>query len=105
YADVANLPVQVTDSDQVPARGSALFGALAAGSHQGGFDSMAEASERLAAPIRHRYRPDAERHQAYLAVYGVYRDLYARMGQDVDQICHRLTAIRRAERPTDVTAI
>ncbi len=105
YADVANLPVQVTDSDQVPARGSALFGALAAGSNQGGFDSMAEASERLAAPIRHRYQPDPQRHQAYLSVYGVYRDLYARMGQDVDQICHRLTAIRRAERPTDVTAI
>ena len=103
YADVTGLPVEVTDSEEIPARGSALFGAVAAGKARGGFDSIEEASQQLAAPIRSRYDPNPQAQAVYDEVYAVYRELYARMGEDPAGLLHRLKAIRREQSQGHVT--
>ena len=51
YADVNNRTVMVRASKEIPARGAAMFGAVAAGEEQGGFSSIAQASQALAAPV------------------------------------------------------
>lgn len=100
YADVTGLPVSVTDSEAVSARGSALFGAVAAGKGKGGFDTIGEASGALAAPVRFQYTPDPAVHVAYNQVYSIYRDLYALVGNDATTLLHRLKALRRADGST-----
>jgi L-ribulokinase len=56
-ADAADCPVEVAGSTQVPARGSALFGAVAAGAARGGFDGIAAASRALDPGTSSRYEP------------------------------------------------
>jgi len=53
FADTSGLPVTVPASAQVPARGSALFGAVAAGPQASGFAGITEAARAL--------RPGAKR--------------------------------------------
>lgn len=95
YADVLGLPVDVPASSEVPARGSAMFGAVAAGSRRGGFDSLAEAVDALASPLQQRFQPCPSAHAVYTDVYQVYRELYQRLGEDAAPALHRLKSVRR----------
>lgn len=94
YADVCGLPVVVRASTEIPARGSAMFGAVAAGTQAGGFDSIQEASVALAAPLYKRYEPSDQAHQKYSEVYAIYRNLYALFGQEHQSLMHQLKSIR-----------
>lgn len=94
YADACNLPVVVCASTEVPARGSALFGAVAAGSARGGFDTIAQASAALAAPVLKTYTPNAAAHAVYDQLYAIYRDLYEHFGRDAAELMHKLKGIR-----------
>ncbi|MDO4547957.1 MAG: ribulokinase, partial [Clostridia bacterium] len=44
YADVTNREIRIARSTQAPALGSAMFGALAAGKENGGYDSIVDAA-------------------------------------------------------------
>ncbi len=100
YADVTGLPVLVSDSEEIPARGSAIFGAVAAGHDRGGFASLGEASRMLAAPIRTRYAPNPQAHAVYQEIYAIYRELYQQLGTTSSEWMHRLKAVRlQAHRP------
>ncbi len=93
-ADVSGLPITVPDSLEIPARGAALFGAVAARKAHGGFDSIAEASNVLAAPVRRRYEPNAEAVRQYDEIYALYVALYDAFGGSRRDLLHRLKAIR-----------
>lgn len=95
YADICQLPVTVRASEEIPARGAALFGAVAAGRQRGGFETMTEASAVLASPARHTYYPRAEMQPPYDAVYQVYRQVYQVFGQSQPQWLHTLKHLRR----------
>ena len=56
-ADVSGRTVSVPSSSQVPARGAALFGAVAAGPEAGGFASVAEAAGALRPGMAGTYHP------------------------------------------------
>jgi L-ribulokinase len=94
YADICGLPVTVRSSTEIPARGSALFGSVAAGSGAGGFDTIQEASEKLPSAIFSRYIPDLERHKRFDEVYQVYRELYDYFGVTHVDLTHKLKNIR-----------
>ncbi len=76
---------------EVPARGSALFGAVAAGK----FDDITEAVEALAPGTARTYEPDAAAHSTYDEVYAIYRDLYETLGRSQVELLHGLKRIRR----------
>lgn len=94
YADVCGLPVTVRDSSEIPARGAALFGAVAAGRAAGGFDSIEEASAKLAPPVLRRYEPDVAAHRVYERLYTIYLEVHDLFGRERLGYLHGLKALR-----------
>ena len=92
-ADICALPVHVPASQEIPARGSALFGALAAGL----FPSVAEATAALRPELEKSYQPDAAAHAVYQEVYGIFRELYDLLGRSHVELLHGLKRIRTTE--------
>ena len=93
--------VHVPDSDQIPARGAAMFGAVAAGTsglHDGGFRDIAEAVQRLRPEIARSYAPDAAAAEVYDRVYEIYRGLHDALGQEHVEWLHGLKGLRRHTR-------
>lgn len=93
-ADVSGRRVHVPASSQIPARGAALFGAVAAGS----FPDIVSAAQALRPPLERTYAPDAARGQTYDAVYRIYRELYDTLGGARAGWLHGLRRIRREVR-------
>ncbi|HNX94513.1 MAG TPA: ribulokinase [Holophaga sp.] len=75
YADVTGRPMKVARSEQTPALGAALFGAVAAGA----FASVHEA-QAATCGIRTVYQPNPEAHAVYKELYRLYRQLHDAFG-------------------------
>ena len=93
YADVTGHEFSVAASKQTPALGSAMFGAVAAGAEAGGYDTIVEASRRMARLGPERYRPDATAHAVYDRLYAEYVRLHDRFGRGGDDVMRTLKAI------------
>jgi len=89
FADTAGLPVRVPASTEVPARGSALFGAVAAGA----FADIGTAVAATRPDTAHTYTPDPAAKSTYDHVYAVYRTLYDVLGRDRVDLLHGLKRI------------
>ena len=85
-ADTSGRPVHVPASSQIPARGAALFGAVAAGH----FPDIKAAIEATRPEIARSYEPDREAGLVYDAVYAIYRDLYETLGRSQAELLHKL---------------
>ncbi|HTV12998.1 MAG TPA: ribulokinase [Acidimicrobiales bacterium] len=94
-SDVSGLPVTVPASSQVPARGSALFGAVAAGAGRGGFGDIAKAARALRPEVARRYSPDADVAPVYAAIYKIWKDLHNMFGRDEAGWLHELKHQKR----------
>ena len=79
YADILGRPMKVSRSDQTPALGAAIFGAVAAGPEASGYASVEEAQAAMTG-IREVYEPDMESHAVYTEMYGLYRTLHDAFG-------------------------
>jgi L-ribulokinase len=93
-ADTTGREVQVPASTEIPARGSALFGALAAGVHPDITQAIAATKPATA----RTYKPDPSATQRYAEVYDVFRNLYELLGQTQVELLHKLKRIRTRER-------
>ena len=87
-ADISGRPVHVPDSELIPARGAALFGAVAAGV----YPSIDEAIAATRPADARVYAPRAEATETYDRVYPVYRRLYELLGHDEVGLLHALKA-------------
>lgn len=76
YADVLNMPIHLAASNQGGALGSAIFGAVAAGSALGGYDSVLPAVRAMAKVKRNMYQPRPENVAVYNALFAEYRALH-----------------------------
>ena len=72
YADVIKKPIRISGSLQGPALGSAIFGTVAAGSKNGGYDSVFEASQVIGKLKDTVYRPNPENSAIYDKLYQEY---------------------------------
>jgi L-ribulokinase len=94
YADVTGRTFRVAASSQTPALGSAMFGAVAAGSASGGYDTIVEAAERMARVRGEQYVPDSASGAVYDELYAEYRRLHDYFGRGENDVMKSLKAIR-----------
>ncbi len=98
YADVTGLPIRVSASKQTPALGSAMFGAVAAGKAQGGYDSIYDAARVMAHLKEEVYTPNPADQKEYEKLYAEYvllHDYFGRGGNDVMKRLKRIKAESR----------
>ena len=95
-ADTSGRTVSVPASGEVPARGSALFGAVAAGH----FADIGRAIAATRPGAARTYHPEPARQAVYDDVYAIYRALYERLGQREVELLHGLKRIRSERGPS-----
>ncbi len=96
FADVTDREIAVAASQQAPALGAAMWGAVAAGVAAGGHATIADASSRMAALSEVRFLPRPENREAYDLLYGEYRRLHDVFGRGGDDVMRRLKRLRSA---------
>ncbi len=89
-ADTSSRPVEVPRSAEIPARGAALFGAVAAGA----FADIADAIAATRVASEASYAPERAATEVHDRVYAVYRDLYELLGRERRELLHDLKRIR-----------
>ncbi len=94
FADTTGLPVHVPASSEIPARGSALFGAVAAGA----FEDIRAAVAATRPGTARTYTPDPRAKAVYDRVYEIYRSLYELLGRERAGLLRGLKRIGNEQR-------
>lgn len=76
-ADVLNMPIKVAKAEQACAFGASMFAAVVAGV----YDKIEDAQKAMGQGFIAEYRPDAERHRVYRALY----EKYVKLGKFTEQ--------------------
>jgi L-ribulokinase len=79
YADVTGRPMKISKSEQTPALGAAMFGAVSAGKEISGFDNVEQAQEVMTG-ISKTYEPNEQNHLVYRKLYKIYKQLHDGFG-------------------------
>ncbi|RSL33060.1 ribulokinase [Salibacterium salarium] len=90
YSDVTNLPIYIAESEELPAVGSSMFAAVAAGSENGGYDSIEQAAENMARVHPDPILPNQGRHDMYQKLYEEYDRLHDYFGRGENDVMKRL---------------
>lgn len=96
YSDVTNREIRISASAQTPALGSAMFGAVAAGSQRGGYDTITDAAKVMAKVKDRVYRPIPENVAIYEKLYQEYKLLHDYFGRGGNDVMKRLKEIKKA---------
>ncbi len=94
YADVTNREIKIAASKQTPALGAAMFGAVAAGSANGGYDSIVDAAQKMARVREETYKPIPEHVAIYDKLYQEYSKLHDYFGCGENDVMKRLKSIK-----------
>jgi L-ribulokinase len=94
YADVTGREIKVTASNQTPALGSAMFGAVAAGKEVGGYDTIYEAAQRMAHLKEKTFKPIGENQIVYEKLYAEYLRLHDYFGRGENDVMKTLKKIK-----------
>jgi len=94
YADITGKEIKVAESAQTSALGSAMFGAVAAGSQRGGYDSIAEAARKMARVKDESFKPSLDNHRIYQKLYAEYEILHDYFGRGANDCMKRLKQIK-----------
>lgn len=95
YADIIGMPIKIAGSQQGPALGSAIFGAVAAGKANGGYDSVFEAADVMGKLKDTVYNPIAENVESYNKLYAEYSILHDYFGKGANDVMKRLKEIKK----------
>lgn len=94
YADVTNRPIKICDSAQAVALGSAMFGAVAAGKENGGYDSIFEATQYMSSVSDDVITPNENDKKAYSVLFDEYKKLHDYFGAGGNNVMKKLKKIR-----------
>lgn len=94
YADVTNMEIRISASPQAPALGSAMFGAVAAGKENGGYDSIVDAAKHMSKVREDYYKPIPENVEVYNKLYAEYKILHDYFGRGANDAMKRLKKIK-----------
>jgi len=98
YADVTEREIKIAASSQTSALGSAMFGAVAAGSRAGGYDDIVEAARHMAHLKSESFRPIPDHLKIYESLYEEYRKLHDYFGRGKNEIMKYLKTLRKEAR-------
>lgn len=96
YADVTNMELRISASAQTPALGSAMFGAVAAGKENGGYDSIVDAAKVMGKVMDKVYKPIPENVAVYDKLYQEYKILHDYFGRGENDVLKRLKDIKKS---------
>jgi len=96
YADVLGKQIRVARSAETPALGSAMFGAVAAGAENGGYDTIQEAAKEMGGLQDTVYIPNEKAQQVYDRLFAEYTRLHDLFGRGGENVMKRLKAIKKA---------
>ena len=94
YADVTGRTYKLSGSDQTPALGSAMFGAVAAGADAGGWATIEDASRAMARLSDRVYTPIPEHHAIYDQLFREYVRLHDYFGRGENNVMKTLRGLR-----------
>lgn len=97
YADVIKMPIKIAGSAQGGALGSAIFGAVAAGAENGGYDDVYKAAEIMGKVKDTVYYPNEENSAIYDKLFAEYKILHDYFGRGENDVMKRLKKIAAAE--------
>ena len=80
YADIIGREMKVARSAQTCALGSAIAGAVVAGSAAGGYDNYADAQAAMCGMKETTYKPIPENRKVYQQIYPLYKQLHDAFG-------------------------
>ncbi len=98
YADVTGREIKVSGSTQAPGLGSAMFGAVAAGKANGGYDSIFEAAPVMGKLKDEAYKPNPEARAIYDKLFAEYICLHDYFGRGPNDVMKRLKNIKAEAR-------
>jgi len=98
FADVTGREIKVAASDQTVALGAAIWGAVAAGSAQAGYDSVEEAAKNMARVRDESFVPNNENHKKYQPLFAEYERLHDYFGRGENNVMKKLKALKRQAR-------
>ncbi len=105
YADVTGRTFRVSASDQTPALGSAMFGAVAAGAAAGGHASIEDAARAMASLKDRAFEPNAADHEVYDVLYREYVRLHDHFGRGENDVMKVLRRLRAQAKAVDRVAV
>jgi L-ribulokinase len=94
YADVTGREIRISATRQTPALGSAMFGAVAAGSAAGGYTGIIDAARKMAHLKQESYKPIPANRAVYDRLYAEYVRLYDYYGRGENNVMKTLRGIR-----------
>ncbi len=104
YADVTGRTFRLSASDQTPALGSAMFGAVAAGAAAGGHASIEDAARAMARLKDLAYEPIPANHEVYDVLYREYLRLHDTFGRGENDVMKVLRGLRAQAKAADRVA-
>jgi len=96
YADVLNMPVKIAGSDQGGALGSAIFGSVAAGRQNGGYDNVFDAALVMGKVLDTVFNPIKENVIIYNELFKEYKTLHDYFGKGENNVMKRLKSIKKS---------
>ena len=94
YADVIKMPIKIAGSEQGGALGSAIFGAFAAGSKNGGYDDVFEAAKVMGKVKDTVYTPNEANSEIYDKLFAEYKILHDYFGTGENDVMKRLKKLK-----------
>jgi L-ribulokinase len=82
FADVLDMEIKISETQETPALGAAMYAACAAGSESGGYDNIFEASTHMSRIKKESYLPNSAHHGIYNELFGLYKDIHNSFGRE-----------------------
>lgn len=94
FSDITGRPIGIGGSEYGPALGAAVFGALAAGSERGGYDSVFDATKVMANLTDTVYTPIPKNVAVYDELFSEFMKLHDYFGRGGNDVMKRLKKIQ-----------
>ena len=94
YSDVTGLKISIPTAAQPGAVGSAMHGAVAAGAENGGYDTIFDASRKMARLSEISYTPIPENKRIYDKLFAEYKTMHDYFGRNGNDVMKRLKKLK-----------